>query len=83
MNLRKIYEISLVLTFVLLLSSCSSVYTEIIIPAELKEVWNVLMDEESYKEWNPVLVPLEGEIIEGEKIKYQMTEPDGSQSENS
>ena len=38
-------------------------------------------DQAGYKAWNPVLVPIEGELREGEKIKYQMTQPDGKQSD--
>ncbi len=60
---------------------CSSVHTEITIPAEPEIVWSVLTDADGYKEWNPVLVPIEGSLREGEKIKYQMTQPDGKQSE--
>ena len=60
---------------------CSSVHTEITIPAEPEVVWSVITDADGYKEWNPVLVPIEGNLRDGEKIKYQMTQPDGKQSE--
>ena len=61
--------------------SCHSVHTEITIPADPEMVWSVLTDASGYKEWNPVLVPIEGDLREGEKLKYQMTEPDSKQSE--
>ena len=60
---------------------CSSVHTEITIPAEPEKVWSVLTDTSGYKAWNPVLVPIEGDLKEGGKLKYQMTQPDGKQSE--
>ncbi len=60
---------------------CSSVHTETTIPTEPEIVWSVLTDAAGYKAWNPVLVPIEGELKEGQKVKYQMTQPDGKQSE--
>ena len=60
---------------------CETFHTEIIIPADPETVWSVLMDTPGYKEWNPLLVPIEGNLQEGQKIKYQMTQPDGKQSE--
>ena len=61
--------------------SCKAVHTEITIPAEPETIWAVLTDASGYKAWNPVLVPIEGDFREGTKIKYQMTQPDGKQSE--
>ena len=60
---------------------CATVNTGIIIPAAPAEVWSVLTDVPGYKEWNPVLVPLEGKLREGEKLKYRMTDGEGKQSE--
>ena len=65
----------------LVLWSCNSVHTEIVIPADAEIIWAVLTDASGYKEWNPVLVPVEGDLQEGQKLKYQMTQPDGKQSE--
>jgi hypothetical protein len=61
--------------------SCKAVHTEITIPADPETIWSVLTDPSGYKAWNPVLVPIEGDLREGEKLKYQMTQPDGKQSE--
>ena len=55
-------------------------HTEITIPAAPETVWSVLTDAPGYQEWNPLLVPIEGNLQEGQKIKYQMTQPDGKQS---
>ena len=61
--------------------SCKTFHTEITIPADPETVWSVLMDAPRYKEWNPLLVPIEGNLQEGQKIKYRMTQPGGKQSE--
>ena len=58
-----------------------TVHTEIVIPAPPSAVWSVLTDEAGYKEWNPVLIPIEGNFQQGEKIKYRMIQPDGKESE--
>ncbi len=51
-----------------------SVHTEIDIPTSPDKVWQVLVDVESYPEWNPVFTVLEGKLGEGEKITYQVQE---------
>jgi hypothetical protein len=61
--------------------SCKSVHTEITILANPEIIWSVLTDASGYKAWNPVLVPIEGDLREGERLKYMMTQPDGKQSE--
>ena len=50
-------------------------------PADAEIVWAVLTYASGYKAWNPVLVPVEGNLLEGQKLKYQMTQPGGKQSE--
>ena len=71
----------IVIIMPLVFLSCKAVHTEITIPADPEIIWSVLSDTPGYKAWNPVLVPIEGDLREGEKIKYQMTQPDGKQSE--
>ena len=39
------------------------------------------MDEQGYKDWNPVLVPVNGEIGEGQELTYKMIEPDGKSTD--
>ncbi len=58
-----------------------TVHTEIVIPALPSAVWSVLTDEAGYKEWNPVLIPIEGSIQQGEKLKCRMIQPGGKESE--
>ena len=60
--------------------SCKAVHTEITIPAEPEIIWSVLTDAPAYQEWNPVIVKIEGEFREGEKIKNRLKQPDGKQS---
>ena len=48
-----------------------SAHAEIMIPASKEKVWAVLSDASKVKEWNPVLIPLEGSYAEGNKIKYE------------
>jgi hypothetical protein len=62
------------------LTGCATVHTEIEIKATPEEVWSVLMDKEGYTEWNPVLIPVEGNLVEGEKLKYRMINHDGTES---
>jgi uncharacterized protein YndB with AHSA1/START domain len=47
--------------------SCKAVHTEIVIPAPPDVIWMVLTDAAGYQEWNPVLIPVEGEIREVSK----------------
>ena len=54
-----------------------SVRTEILIPAKAQNIWAVLMDEAGYKNWNPILVPLKGEIENGAKIRYRWKQANG------
>lgn len=68
------------LILLLAIFSRKAVYTEITIPADSEKIWSILTDAPGYKEWNPVIVPIEGEFREGEKLNNQMTQPDGKQS---
>ncbi len=69
-----------VLLIVLYLAGRKSVQTELIIPADPEKIWAVLMDLHGYREWNPVLIPLKGELLEGAEIRYEMIQPDGRTS---
>jgi hypothetical protein len=65
----------------LYLVGCKSVHAELVVHTTPEKVWSVLIDTKGYKEWNPVLIPVEGELKEGEKLKYQMRDKSGTQSE--
>lgn len=56
-----------------------SVHHEITINASPEKVWSVLTDTDSYDSWNPVMKLLEGEVKEGNKVKYQFTQAEDKQ----
>jgi hypothetical protein len=66
---------------VLYLTGCKSVHSQITIKASPENVWFVLTDTEKIKEWNPVLIPVEGELKEGSTVKYEFHQDDENTSE--
>ncbi len=56
---------------ILLAIGRKSVHTEIEIHASPQSVWQILTDVPKVKEWNPVLIPTEGILSEGNTIKYE------------
>ncbi len=48
-----------------------SVQAEVTVNAQIDEVWNALTEADKIKEWNKVLIPVEGSLIENGTIKYQ------------
>ena len=54
-------------------------HAEITIEATPEEVWSVLTDASGYAAWNPLLVPVRGEIRKGAEVEYRMTQPNGTQ----
>lgn len=71
----------LVLLAALAIFSVKRVSTEIIIESTPEKIWSVLMDESGYQHWNPVLLPLEGDISQGATIRYQWTQANGGSVE--
>ena len=69
------------LLFVLALTGKKSVHHEVSINAPAEKVWKTLMDMESYPDWNPTMKRLEGEVIEGNKVKYLFTQEEGKSYE--
>lgn len=55
-----------------------SVRAEVTIQAGPEEVWAVLTDPTSYKDWNPILVSVKGEFEEGAMLAVDMSNPDGT-----
>ena len=51
-----------------------SVQTEIVISASPEAVWQVLTGVEQYKDWNPVFEYKGGQLKQGNKITYRVTE---------
>lgn len=56
---------------VLLFLGKKSVSTEVMIKASKEEVWSALSKASTIQKWNKVLIPLEGEVKEGTKVKYE------------
>lgn len=59
------------------LSACAvlpknEIVTQATINAEPATVWSVLVDTESYSEWNPFIVDVEGRMAAGERIVTTM-----------
>ena len=78
MNNINIIAAIIVISILILLSSHlfihKTFHTEVTIPVQPEALWNALMDEAQYAKWNTVLVPIEGRIEEGKKLKYEMTD---------
>lgn len=49
--------------------------TEIHINATAEAVWSVLTDFESYPDWNPFIIELEGDVKEGNRIHVRISPP--------
>ncbi len=73
--------IAILLLLILVLTGRKSVHHEILIKATPDAVWSVLMDAKSYQEWNPVLIPIEGELVEGARIRYLFRQDEQNESE--
>ncbi|USG62458.1 SRPBCC domain-containing protein [Sneathiella marina] len=61
-----------------LMSGCSFKKTadaELFIPASPQAVWSVLMDAESYGDWNPFFTHVDGNFQAGDKLNIQMQSP--------
>lgn len=58
-----------------------SVHHEILIDARPEQVWTVLLNTDTYDDWNPVMKVLEGEVKEGNRVKYRFTQDEENSSE--
>lgn len=65
------FYVPVLIMIILFMAGRKSVHTEVFIPASPKMVWSVLMDVPKLKEWNTVLIPIEGELIVGNSVKYE------------
>ena len=62
---------------VLYLLGRKSVSTEVVIQATPNEVWSVLTDVAKVREWNQILIPLEGTLAKGNTLKYEFHQEEG------
>lgn len=51
--------------------------TEILINASPEKVWSVFADFDNYRNWNPFIISIEGEIQKGKTIKARIEPPEG------
>lgn len=75
-----IVVILILVVVVLLIIGRKSVHAEIIINDTPAKVWSVLMDKSSYTEWNTVLIPIRGELIEGNTVQYEFIQDENNKS---
>lgn len=54
------------------------IYTEILINAEPKKVWQILTDFENYPEWNSFITSLTGKVKVGNTISVRIFAPNGN-----
>ncbi len=52
-------------------------HTEIEIAAPAEIVWRILTDLSAYPDWNPFLVRVDGEIVEGARLEVTFAPPGG------
>ena len=72
--------IVVVILVVLFMIGRKSVSTEVQIKASQDAVWQALSDASVVKEWNKVLIPVEGELAEGNSIKYEFYQDEGGEA---
>ena len=65
---------------VLWLIGKKSVTAEVTIHASGEKVWQSLTRFEQVREWNKVLIPIEGTMQEGKKIKYEFYQAAGKEA---
>ncbi|GLS26828.1 SRPBCC domain-containing protein [Marinibactrum halimedae] len=65
------FIIVLVILVVLYVLGRKSVHSEVFIPVSPDKVWSVIVDTQKYPEWNPVMEVLDGELKEGQTVRYR------------
>ena len=66
---------------ILLVIGKKSVRSEINIQAPIETVWNVVTNTSEYAEWNSVMLLLDGNLKEGNTVKYQFKQEEGKSYE--
>ena len=80
-SFKWVLVVGMLLAFVTLaVTGRKSVKAELFVAATPEEVWRVIIDGSDYQSWNPLLVPLEGDIALGNKVTYEMTDNKGNKS---
>ncbi|CAL2087394.1 conserved hypothetical protein [Tenacibaculum sp. 190524A05c] len=71
----------IIVLVVLYITGKKSVHHEIMINANPDRVWSVLINTGAYKEWNPTMLVLKGEVQEGNTVIYQFSQDENNKSE--
>jgi len=58
-----------------------SVHAELVIGVPPAVIWNVLMDNSSYGDWNPIFTRVDGVFAEGAAMALSMTTSDGGSTD--
>jgi len=71
------------ITFILMLSGCSSISirTAVEIDATKEKVYNILANFKNYPNWNPYHANISGKFEEGSELKIDVIRPDGKKVE--
>ena len=72
--------IPLIILIILYFLGRKSVHAEIKINASPSEIWSILIDKSSYNEWNTVLIPIKGDLIEGETVEYKFYQDENTKT---
>jgi hypothetical protein len=70
----------LILVMAFSLLGHKSVHAERIVPASPEQIWAVITDAETYPDWNPVFVEVQGTYEDGATMTYQMKDASGATS---
>ncbi len=70
--------IPLLIILILYIFGRKSVHAEIVINASSEKIWNVLMDKSAYREWNTVLIPVNGNLQVDTKVGYEFHQDEKS-----
>ncbi len=79
---RNFLKTAVILTAAALAAGCASlpvkhIYTEVVIEAPPRTVWDILVDNSRYAEWNPYHVRVDGRLAPGEKLDVEIHKPNG------
>ncbi|WP_044204228.1 SRPBCC domain-containing protein [Flammeovirga sp. OC4] len=78
-----IFIFIVVLFFIILLMiGTKSVSTQVQIKASPKNVWAALSNTDNVKQWNKVLIPIKGELKEGNVINYDFYQEENGKPSN-
>ena len=70
----------LILVMAFSLLGRKSVHAERIVPASPEQIWAVITDAQTYPDWNPVFVEVQGTYEDGATMTYQMKDASGATS---